>query len=76
MCMIELNYEEQIENKLEVDSNQKNVTRNIAPNSTGRNFFIRDQNSKFHPPLERLQISLGVWYSRFPQNSFGGRLKV
>jgi hypothetical protein len=73
--MIELNYEEQI-NKLEVDSNQKNVTRNIALNSTGRNFFIRDQNSKFYPPLERLQISLGVWYSRFPQNSFGGGLKV
>jgi hypothetical protein len=41
MCMIELNFEEQIENKLEVNSNRKNVTRNATSNSTGRNFLIR-----------------------------------
>jgi hypothetical protein len=40
--MIELNFEEQIENKLEVNSNQKNVTRNATLNSTSRNFLIRD----------------------------------
>jgi hypothetical protein len=40
ICMIELNFEEQIENKLEVNSNRKNVTRNVTPNSTGRNFLI------------------------------------
>jgi hypothetical protein len=28
--MIELNFEEQIKNKLEVNSNQKNVTHNAA----------------------------------------------
>jgi hypothetical protein len=53
MCMIELNFEEQIENKLEVNSNQKNVTRNVISNSTGCNFLIRDRNSKFYPLLER-----------------------
>jgi hypothetical protein len=36
--MNELNFEEQIENKLEVNSN-RNVTRNYL-NSTGRNFLI------------------------------------
>jgi hypothetical protein len=76
ICMIELNCEEQIENKLEVNSNQKHVTHNVTPISTGRNSPIRDQNSVFCPPLERLQISLGVWYSRFSQNSFGSGLKV
>jgi hypothetical protein len=60
MCMIELNFEEQIENKLEVNANRKNVTHNVTLNSTGHNFLIRDQNSKFYPPLERLQNSLGV----------------
>jgi hypothetical protein len=30
MCMIELNFEEQIENKLEVNSNRKNKTRNVT----------------------------------------------
>jgi hypothetical protein len=64
--MIELNFEEQIETKLEVNSNQKNVTRNVTLNSTGHNFPIRDQNSKFYPQLERLQNSMGFWYSRFP----------
>jgi hypothetical protein len=54
MCMVELNFEEQIENKLEVNSNPKNVTRNVTPNSTGRSFLIQDQNSKFYPPLESL----------------------
>jgi hypothetical protein len=29
----------------------------------------------FYPPLERLQNSLGFWYSRFPQNSFESGLK-
>jgi hypothetical protein len=28
-CMIELNFEEQIGNKLEVNPNRKNVTRNV-----------------------------------------------
>jgi hypothetical protein len=42
MCMIELNFEEQIENKLEVNSNRKNVTHNVTPISTSRNFLIRD----------------------------------
>jgi hypothetical protein len=57
--MIELNFEEQIDNNLEVNSNWKNVTRNAIPNSTGRNLLIRDQNSAFYPPLERIQNSLG-----------------
>jgi hypothetical protein len=73
--MIELNFEEQIENKLEVDSNRKNVTHIIARNSTSRNFLILDQNSRFYPPLESLQNSLGVGYSRLPQNLFGSGLK-
>jgi hypothetical protein len=72
--MNELNFEEQIENKLEVNSN-RNVTRNYL-NSTGRNFLIWDQNPVFYQPLERLQNSLGFWYSRFPQDPFGSRLKV
>jgi hypothetical protein len=55
MCMIELNFKEQIENKLEVNSNRKNITRNVTPYSTSRNFLIRDRNSKFYPLLERLQ---------------------
>jgi hypothetical protein len=74
--MIELNYEEQIENKFEVNSNRKHVTHNVTPISTGRNFLIRDLNYVFYPPLERLQISLGFWYSRFSQNLFGTGLKV
>jgi hypothetical protein len=76
ICMIELNFEEQIENKFEVNSNRKNVTRNVTPNSTGCNFLIRDRNSKFYPPLERIQNSLGFWYSRFLQDPFGSGLKV
>jgi hypothetical protein len=74
--MIELNCEEQIENKLEVNSNRKHVTHNITLNSTGRNSLIRDRNSAFYPPLETLQNSLGFWYSRFPQISFGSGIKV
>jgi hypothetical protein len=66
-CMIELNFEEQIENKLEVHSNRKSVTHNVTPNSTDRNFLIRGQNSEFYPPLERLQNYIGFWYSRIPQ---------
>jgi hypothetical protein len=65
MCMIEWTFEEQIKNKFEVNSNRKNVTRNITPNSTGRNFLILDQNSEFYLPLERLQNSLGFQYSGF-----------
>jgi hypothetical protein len=76
MCMIELNFEEQIENKLEVNSNRKNVTRNATSNSTGRNFLIRGWNSEFYPLLERLQNYLGLWYSRFPQDPFGSGIKV
>jgi hypothetical protein len=53
--MIELDFEEQIKNKLEVNSNRKNVTHNVTPNSTNHNFLIRDQNSAFYPPLEMLQ---------------------
>jgi hypothetical protein len=74
--MIELNFEEQIENKLEVNSNRKTVTCNATPNSTVCNFLIRDQNSAFYPPFEALKNSLGFWYSRFTQNSFGSRLNV
>jgi hypothetical protein len=44
--------------------------------STGLNFLIRDWNSAFYPPLERLQNSLGFWYSRFPKISFESGLKV
>jgi hypothetical protein len=76
MCMLELNFEEQIKNKLEVNSNRKNVTYNATPDSIGRNFLIRDLNSAFYPPLETLQNSLGFWYSKFPQISFGSGLKV
>jgi hypothetical protein len=68
ICMIELNCEEHIENKLEVNSNRKNVTHNIKPISTVCNFLIRDLNHMFYLPLERVQNYLGVWYSRFPQN--------
>jgi hypothetical protein len=46
------------------------------PSSTDRNFLIQDRNSAFYLPLERLQNSLGFWYSRFPQISFGSGLKV
>jgi hypothetical protein len=57
--MIELNFKEQIENKLEVNLNRKNETHKVTPNSTDRNFLIQDRNSVFYPPLERLQNSLG-----------------
>jgi hypothetical protein len=40
MCMNELNFEKQIENKLEVNSNRKPVTRNVTQNLTGRNIFM------------------------------------
>jgi hypothetical protein len=30
MCMIELNFEEQIKNKLEVNSNRKTITYNVT----------------------------------------------
>jgi hypothetical protein len=76
LCLIELNFEEQIENKLEVNSNRKNITRNVTPNSIGRSFLIQDLNSIFYPPLERLQNSLRFWYSMFAQNLFGSGLKV
>jgi hypothetical protein len=75
MCIIELNFEEQIENKLEVNSTRKNKTRNVTPNSNDCNFLIRDQNSVFYPPLERLQNSLGFLYSIFPQNLSRSGLK-
>jgi hypothetical protein len=52
--MIELNFEEQIKNKFEVNSNQKSVTHNVIPDSTGHNFLIRDQNSKFYKLLEMI----------------------
>jgi hypothetical protein len=71
-----VNFDEQIENKLEVNSNQKTVTHNATPNLTGRNFLIRDQNSTFYPPLEILQNSLGFWYSGIPHISFGSGLEV
>jgi hypothetical protein len=38
--MVELNFEEQFQNKLEVNLNQKNVTCNVTLNSTGRNILI------------------------------------
>jgi hypothetical protein len=76
ICIIELNFEEQIENKLEVNSNRKIVSRNATPNLTRCNFLIRDRNSAFYPPLETLRNSLGFWYLRFSQISFGSGLKV
>jgi hypothetical protein len=74
--MIELNCEERMENKLEVNSIRKNETHNVTPTSTSRNILIRDRNSQFYPPLERLQNSLGFWHLKFPQDSFLCRLKV
>jgi hypothetical protein len=74
--MIGLNFEEQIENKIEVNSNRNHVTHNVTPNSTGRNSLIRDQNSALYLPLEILQNSIGFWYSRFPQISPGRGIKV
>jgi hypothetical protein len=56
-----------MENKLEVNPNRENETRNVTPTSTGRNFLIRDRNPAFYPPLERWQNSLGFWYSSFPR---------
>jgi hypothetical protein len=52
--MIELNFEEEIKNKFDVNSNRKSVTHNVIPDSTSRNFLIRDQNSKFYKLLERI----------------------
>jgi hypothetical protein len=73
--MIELNLKNKSK-KLEINSNQKSTTHNATPNSTGRNFLIRDQNYAFYLPLERLQNSLGFLYLRFSQNSFESGLKV
>jgi hypothetical protein len=64
--MIELKFEEQLKTKLKLTQPEK-ITRNVTPNSTGRKFLIRDRNSVFYPPLERLQNSLGFWYSRLPR---------
>jgi hypothetical protein len=38
--MIEWNIEKLMENKLEVNLDRKDVTRNVTPNSAGRNFLI------------------------------------
>jgi hypothetical protein len=65
ICMIELNLKNKSK-QLEINSNQKITTCNATPNSIGRNFLIRDRNSAFYPPLERLKNSIGFWYSRFP----------
>jgi hypothetical protein len=37
---------------------------------------MRGQNSELYQSLERLQNSLGFWYSEFSHISFGIRLKV
>jgi hypothetical protein len=63
--MIELNWKNKLK-QLEVNSNRRNITRNVTPTSIGLNFLIRDRNSAFYPPFERLQNSLGFWYLRFP----------
>jgi hypothetical protein len=65
----------ELESNLNPNSNRKNETCKL-PSSTGCNFPIRDRNSAFHPPLERLQNYLGFWYSRFPQISFESGLKA
>jgi hypothetical protein len=65
-----------LESKLEVNSNRKNVTCNVTTNSTGHNFLIRDWISKFYPSLERFKNSLGFWYLRIPQDSLGSGCKV
>jgi hypothetical protein len=67
--------EKQIEEKFKLNQTAKTKLVN-HPSSMGRNFLIRDPNSEFYPPLERLQNSLGFWYSRFPHISFGSGLKV
>jgi hypothetical protein len=76
ICMIEMNLKEQMENKLEVNPSRENETRNVTSISTGLNFIIRDRNSAFYPLLERIQNSLGFWYSRFPQILSASGLKV
>jgi hypothetical protein len=75
ICMIELNLKNKSK-QLEINSNQKSTTRNAKPNSTGRNFLIRDWNSALYPPLETLQNSLGFSYSMLPQILFGRGIKV
>jgi hypothetical protein len=67
--------EKEIEEKFKL--NQTGKTKLINhPSSTDRNFLIRDQNSVFYPPLERLQNSIGFLYSRFFQILFGSGFKV
>jgi hypothetical protein len=72
ICMNKINFE----SKHEVNSNQKNITRNVTTNSSSRNILIRNRISKFYPPLKSLQNSLGFWYSRTLQDSFGSGRKV
>jgi hypothetical protein len=64
--MIELNLEKQIETNI----NQLQIRKSVSirlPNFNCRNFLIRGRNSEFYPPLERLQNSLGFWYSGSPR---------
>jgi hypothetical protein len=68
-------HEKQIEEKFKLNQTGKTKLVNHL-SSTGRNFLIRDRNSAFYLPLESLQNSLGFWYSRFFQISFGIGLKV
>jgi hypothetical protein len=67
--------EKQIEEKFKLNRTGKMNLVN-HPSSTDRNFLIQNWNSAFYPPLERMKISLGFWYSRFFQISFRSRLKV
>jgi hypothetical protein len=73
--MIELNLKNKSK-QLEINSNRKSTTYNATPYSTGSNFLIRDRNSVFYQLLERLQNSLGFWYSMFPHILFGNGVKV
>jgi hypothetical protein len=47
--MIGLNFEEQIENKLEVNLNQINVTRNVTPTSTNPKAYCFSESAKEDP---------------------------
>jgi hypothetical protein len=67
--------EKQIEEKFKLNQTRKTKLVN-HPSSTDRKFLIRSRNSAFYPPLERLKISLGFWYSRFFQILFESGPKV
>jgi hypothetical protein len=65
----------ELEIKLKTNKSIRKTKLVNYPSSTSRNFLIRNRNSAFYPPLERLQNYLGFWYSRFFQILFGSGLK-